>query len=111
MVMMMFLNILCMGNNFNFSYRSQSQLKSLRFLLIAFYFYLYFSSSFFSVPIEDLCHPLGKPSLSLGKTWTCEICACRVCWNLYCTHKIFLLLAQWVPEISVNARLAHQLAL
>lgn len=49
MVMMMFLNILCMGNNFNFSYRSQSQLKSLRFLLIAFYFYfyLYFYSSFF----------------------------------------------------------------
>lgn len=110
--MLMFLNTLCMRNNFNFSYRSQSQLKSLRFLLMTYSFYFYSFFLFFWCPLKDLCHPLWKPaSLSQGKTCTCEIYACRVCWDLYCTHKIFLLLAQWIPETSVNTRLAYQLAL
>lgn len=45
--MLMFLNTLCMRNNFNFSYRSQSQLKSLRFLLMTYSFYFYSFFLFF----------------------------------------------------------------
>lgn len=113
--MLMFLNLetyfpvkytLCIRSNFNFSYRSQCQLKSLRFLLIAYFLFLFF---FLHSTLKDLCYPLQKPCLSFLR-WSMHL------WNLCLQNLLgFVLYSQTFsapcPEAGVNTRSAHQLAL